>query len=80
MPSESDKPDEPLRRTRILSKPRRLRRRSISDARFPLFNIKRDIADHYLFLFTAAYDFACCARFMILARVIIRSFSPRCEP
>src|SRR3984893_5603784 len=35
---------EPLHRTRILPKPRRLRRFSISDARFALFNIKRDIA------------------------------------
>src|ERR1019366_3776439 len=35
---------EPLYRTRILPKPRRLRRFSISDARFALFNIKRDIA------------------------------------
>src|SRR5208282_4328342 len=34
---------EPLHRTRILPKPRRLRRFSISDARFALFNIKRDI-------------------------------------
>jgi hypothetical protein len=34
---------EPLHRTRILSKPRRLRRFS-SDARFALSNIKRDIA------------------------------------
>ena len=34
----------PLHRTRILPKPRRLRRFSISDARFALFNIKRDIA------------------------------------
>ena len=36
---------EPLHRTRILPKPRRLRRFSISDARFALFNIKRDIAE-----------------------------------
>ncbi|MGO9238806.1 MAG: pilus assembly protein N-terminal domain-containing protein, partial [Methylocella sp.] len=35
---------EPLHRTRILPKPRRLRRFSISDARFALFNIKRDIS------------------------------------
>jgi len=35
---------EPLHRTSILSKPRRLRRFSISDARFALFNIKWDIA------------------------------------
>jgi len=34
---------EPLHRTSILSKPRRLRRFSISDARFALFNIKWDI-------------------------------------
>jgi hypothetical protein len=33
-----------LHRTRILPKPRRLRRFSISNARFALFNIKRDIA------------------------------------
>src|ERR1700730_3794214 len=38
---------EPLHRTRILPKPRRLRRFSISDARFALFNIKRDIARYY---------------------------------
>ena len=36
---------EPLHRTRILPKPRRLRRFSISDARFALSNIKRDIAE-----------------------------------
>jgi len=35
---------EPLHRTSILSKPRRLRRFPISDARFALFNIKWDIA------------------------------------
>src|SRR5208283_3476462 len=35
---------ESLHRTRILPKPRRLRRFSISDARFSLFNIKQDIA------------------------------------
>ena len=35
---------KPLHRTGILPKPRRLRRFSISDARFALFNIKRDIA------------------------------------
>jgi hypothetical protein len=35
---------EPLHRTRILPEPRRLRRFSTSDARFALFNIKRDIA------------------------------------
>src|SRR5208337_2240456 len=38
---------KPLHRTRILPKPRRLRRFSISDARFALFNIKRDIAIRY---------------------------------
>src|SRR6202011_1982501 len=38
---------EPLHRTRILPKPRKLRRFSISDARFALFNIKRDIALPY---------------------------------
>src|SRR5208283_4918749 len=41
---------EPLHRTRILPKPRRLRRFSISDARFALFNIKRDIAGDILTL------------------------------
>src|ERR1019366_4967147 len=35
---------EPLHQTLVLPKPRRLRRFSISDARFALFNIKRDIA------------------------------------
>src|ERR1700720_3532956 len=35
---------ELLHRTRILPKPRRLRRFSTSDARFAHFNIKRDIA------------------------------------
>jgi hypothetical protein len=45
---------EPLHRTRILSKPRRLRRFSTSDARFALFNIKRDIAHEV----TSDCDFA----------------------
>src|SRR3982074_2756595 len=39
---------EPLHRTRILPKPRRLRRFLTSDARFALFNIKRDIAQALL--------------------------------
>jgi hypothetical protein len=62
---------KPLHRTRILPKPRRLRRFSISDSRFALFNIKRDIAVRLLQI---AHERSCLAAVKLLATVSVRPF------